>query len=452
MKTVLQRTYLVLSLVSLSLLALAQQPEIQHFRLPGKAGLNVFEAKKTDVAFDGLKVRVGGDFTLQLQGLQHHNDFDGAAVATYDSTTKLWTPNKLHLAPISSNFNLPNANMNLDVQLADGLRLHMRTYLSARHHNEAWIKGGYMQIDNLNFIKDGFLGGFMDIARFTFGMDEFNYGDTHFRRTDNARAIYNPFVGNYIMDAFSTEPYAELTLMPKDFLVVLGITNGRLNQNVIVPVSAVDYSTLVADNGLSIYGKAGIDKQINDDLRFRLTASFYSSSVNSTRDYLFGGDRGGGRYYKVMDALGVATNDFSGRFNPGFKTMTAFTVNPFVKFKGLEFFGVYEMANNKAVDAANNNAKIGGGYTQMGAELIYRFANDNVYIGGRYNSVSGKATDVALETAINRINFGGGWFISENVLAKVEYMKQSYSGDGYANTVFQGGYFNGLVIEATIGF
>ena len=34
---------------------------------------------------------------------------------------------------------------------------------------------------------------------------EINYGDAHFRRSDNGNAIYNPFVGNYIMDAFTTE-------------------------------------------------------------------------------------------------------------------------------------------------------------------------------------------------------------------------------------------------------
>lgn len=39
---------------------------------------------------------------------------------------------------------------------------------------------------------------------------ENNYGDAHFRRSDNAQAIYNPFVGNLIMDAFTTEVGAEL--------------------------------------------------------------------------------------------------------------------------------------------------------------------------------------------------------------------------------------------------
>src|SRR5690606_33041737 len=124
------------------------------------------------------------------------------------------------LVDMESNFNLPTANLNLDVQLLDGVRMHMRTYLSSRHHNEAWIKGGYIQIDKLNFIKPGFLEGVMKQTTITIGLDEFNYGDAHFRRSDNARAIFNPFVGNYIMDAFSTEMFGEITWQYKGLLAV----------------------------------------------------------------------------------------------------------------------------------------------------------------------------------------------------------------------------------------
>ncbi len=38
------------------------------------------------------------------------------------------------------------------------------------------------------------------------GVMELNYGDEHFRRSDNAEVMNNAFVGNYIMDAFTTAP------------------------------------------------------------------------------------------------------------------------------------------------------------------------------------------------------------------------------------------------------
>jgi hypothetical protein len=210
---------------------------------------------------------------------------------------------------------------------------------------------------------------------------------------------------------------------------VLGATNGRLNQSV-----------TSSDDGFVLYGKLGYDKQLNNDLRFRLTGSFYNSSEESTRDYIYGGDRAGSRYYAVMEG-----GDFSGRFNPRFGTQTAFQINPFVKFQGLEFFGIFE--------TVSNNADVGGSFNQIGGELIYRFgAAEDIYVGGRYNLVSGEVVDGAATQEISRINFGGGWFMTENVLTKLEYVSQSYDGDGWNNSLYNGGEFSGIMLEAVISF
>lgn len=392
---------------------------LQYWRQPGKLGVNVFEVPKDDtVKFDGVRVRLGGDFALQFQGISHSNGFVGGDP----------------LVELASNFNLPTANLNLDIQLADGMRMHLRTYLSSRHHPEAWIKGGYLQIDNLDFIKEGLLASVMDIATFRVGMDQINYGDAQFRRSDNAGAIYNPFVGNYIMDSFTTEPFFELTFQPSDFIIVAGVTNGKLNQ---APVAG--------DGGAVFYGKLGWDKQMNDDLRLRLTGSMYSSGDKSTRDYLYGGDRAGARYYSIFET-DQGGSDFDPRFNPRFGYQTAFQINPFVKYKGLEFFGIYETMSN-------GDDAVGGGYDQLGAELLYRFgATENWYVGGRYNSVSGSQSDAAADREITRLNIGGGWFMTNNVLLKLEYVDSQYSGDGWAGTKYFDGAYDGIVIEAVIGF
>ena len=142
----------------------------------------------------------------------------------------------------------------------------------------------------------------------------------------------------------------------------------------------------------------------------------------------------------------ATNNNFSGRFNPGFNQLTSIQINPFIKYKGLEFFGIYEMANGGEID---ND----GSYTQVGAELLYRFGSwEQLYIGGRYNSVSGDNGDSANPQDINRINVGGGWFMTNNVLAKVEYVNQNYSGAGWDSSSFEGGNFSGIMIEAVIGF
>ncbi|MEP2026601.1 MAG: hypothetical protein ABJH98_02000 [Reichenbachiella sp.] len=431
MKTSQNLNFIVFILTMLWMTPVFAQTPIQYYRPDGQPGLNVFETSKTDtVVYDGLKVKVGGDFAMQFQSINQSNDAD-------------------NMTELGSNLNLPTANLNLDVQLEDGLRMHLRTYLSARHHEEAWVKGGYLQMDNLNFVSDGFLSGFMEVATIRVGMDEFNYGDAHFRRTDNGRATYNPFVGNYIMDAFSTEAFFEVNLQKNGLIGVLGVTNGKLNQNVTVNDNT--------DNKLSFFGKLGYDNQINDDLRFRLTGSWYINKGATTGTYLYGGDRAGSRYYKVTDyftgetdpnsgAPIVSSSDFGGRFNARYSEITAIQFNPFVKYKGLEFFGIYEIASGGGDGE--------GSMTQVAGEAIYRLGqNEQFYLGGRYNMVKGNTVDGAPDLEIKRFNFGGGWFLTKNVVTKLEYVNQTYGGEGYeGNAQFQGAEFKGFVIEAAISF
>lgn len=416
----------------MGLMAFAQQDRsMQFYRPDSQEGVNIFEAPKEDsVPYEGIKVRVGGDFAIQMQALEHMNKAD-------------------NLLKFGNDFNLPTANMDIDVQLEDGVRLHMRTYLSSRHHNEAWVKGGYLQMDKLDFISKDFLSGLMDIATIRIGLDEINYGDAHFRRSDNANAIYNPFVGNYIMDAFTTEVFGELTLQSNGFIGVVGLTNGKLNQSPILDPNPHDTIFSEKDNSPSVYAKLGYDSQVSDDLRIRLTGSVYMNQGESTGGYLYGGDRAGSRYYDVM-----GDNYTSGRFNPKFKKLTALQVNPFIKFQGLEFFGIYEKAMGGELKKDNEGTVIKeGSFTQLGAELLYRFGGkEQFYLGGRYNTVSGDATEDAETITIDRINAGGGWFMTKNILAKVEYVTQTYKGKAYEGTKYEGGEFNGVMVEAAISF
>ncbi len=419
-------------------------PDLQYFRSPGYDGLNIFETpKKAGAEFNGLKVKIGADLALQYQALDHSN----ASSAP-------------ELIPLGQNVNLPTANLNIDVQLYKGLRMHLRTFLSSRHHNEAWVKGGHIQVDRLDFIKEGFASGIMDYVTLRAGQDQPNYGDAKFRRSDNANTIYNPFVGNYIMDAYTTEPFLEITAQSNGILAVGGITNGLMNptvNNVATGWGSDQYAGEYDDMKPTYYGKIGYDKQLNDDLRVRLTGSFYTAQGTDNGNHLYSGDRAGARYYNVMDYIdpadsSVVTDFRSGRINPGFTKETAFQVNPFVKYQGLEFFGVFEQTSgNNGADNMKN-----GQYTQLGAELIYRFGSwEQFYLGGRYNSVSGYDNYAEGGTQpdtkkVTRINAGGGWFLTKNTLVKVEYVTQNY--DDHFSNQLESGQFNGTVIEAVISF
>ncbi len=414
-------TAFMLAAFSIGYAQTEEKTQLQYFRENNKEGLNVFETPKVaGGSFEKVKVFVGGDFAIQFQSISQTNSMN-------------------NLVELGSNFNLPTANLNINAQLADGVRLHLRTYLSSRHHNESWVKGGYLQIDRLGFIKEGFLDELMDYTTLTVGLDEFNYGDAHFRRSDNARVIFNPFIGNFIMDSFSTEAFGEVTVQKNGFIGVVGVTNGKLNQSVIVNDNT--------DNKPSFYGKLGVDKQFTDDFRFRLTGSWYLNNGMTTGTWLYGGDRAGARYYNVLQTLQGPANDFEGRFNPRFKQMTAIQINPFMKYRGLEFFGIIESVNNSEEQG-------NGQFTQLAGELLYRFGTtEQFYLGGRYNTVNGKNNESdAQDIEISRLNLGGGWFMTKNIIVKVEYVNQEYKNGFDASSKYNGAKFNGLNIEAGISF
>ncbi|MBK7410819.1 MAG: hypothetical protein IPJ40_23840 [Saprospirales bacterium] len=436
----------ILVLGSLSIFA--QQPTINYFRPWDKSGLNVFESPKSEITpFEGVKVRIGGNFTQQYQSLSHESEAPFKAAAS-DSTKNL-----NELFPLGPGFNLAAANLNLDVQLGDGIRVALENYMSSRHHSEFWVKGGYIQIDKLPFFGNPeFWTKYMTAK---IGHFEVNYGDAHFRRTDNGNSFFNPFVGNNIMDAFATEIGAELYFKhPSGFMLMVGLTDGLINGDV------KSYEGQAYTKGPSILAKVAFDRTFGDDFRLRLSGSFYNNK-NTIRNTLYGGDRTGARYFMPMelnytfDNKGNITGNtvygtqaFGPRLNPGFNNeITALMFNALVKFKGLELFGTYETASG--LKSGETAARTFG---QFNVDLLYRFLKDEqLFVGVRYNSASGDLTTSLTGVTVNRFAGTIGWYVTKNLLAKVEYVNQTYV--DFPSTDYRyNGKFNGIMVEAAVAF
>jgi hypothetical protein len=430
---------LLISLLSNDLFAQGKQRDLDYWKPTDSRGVNVFEDPKTSkdsLNFDGLRVRVGGAFALQFQGLSHTNE---ATPLFSDPSDPTYNANEL--IAIGSDFNLATANLDLDVALARGVRLHLRTYLSSRHHTEAYVKGGYIQFDRFDFIKEGLFDNLMEIMSVRIGHMELNYGDQHFRRTDNGMALQNPFVGNYLMDAFTTEMAGEVYFQKNGKLLMLGISNGKLNQSVTSPGAT----------NPAFYLKAGYDKQLSEDFRFRLTGSLYTVNHNTGSTNLYGGDRTGSRYYFVMEnTRASASGNFrSGRIDPGFKNeLTSVQFNTLLKFKRLELFGTFETSTGKndALDADTRT------WTQVAGDLIYRFGSkEQLYVGGRINTVSGPLAGQTTDVSVGRIAGVVGWYMTPNIMAKMEVLDQSYTDYATDNILYRGN-FKGVMLEAVIAF
>lgn len=123
------RQLIILMMAATSFSAMAQQEPLQFFRPNNKTGLTVFEPNKIDTTrFTGIKVRVGGNFTQDFQAISHQNN----ATPVYDADSM----NTNQLISLTNGFNRAMANLNIDAQLADGIRMNLTMYLSTRHHEE----------------------------------------------------------------------------------------------------------------------------------------------------------------------------------------------------------------------------------------------------------------------------------------------------------------------------
>jgi len=403
--------------------------ELSHFRPHDARNLNQFEAPKDEgVPYTGFKLSWGAAFTQQFQGLRHGNSANPNIVNNVDLN---------RLIGIGSGFNNADANLYMDAQLARGIRVALTSYLSSRHHSETWVKDGYLLIDSSPW-ENATLDRLFEYLTLRVGHFEINYGDMHFRRSDNGQAMFNPLVGNLLMDAFTTEIGGEAYLRANDFLAMAAVTGGEVRGQVIKP----------EQRSPSYIGKVGFDRQITPEARVRVTGSVYHTT-ESISNTLYTGSRAGSRYYYVLENVNAteSAQAWSGDVRPGFSNkVTAWVINPFVKFHGLEVFGNFEQAEGRgATEAAKRK------WNHYAAEGVYRLWGNQAYLAGRYNVAKGRLAGIDPEVTVERVHGGGGWFITNNLEAKLEYVEQKYK-DFPATDLRNGGKFNGAVFEAVVSF
>lgn len=385
------------------------------------------ESKLNGKDFEKLSARLGADFAMQYQMISHHADSA--------------------LIPLGTGFNLPTANMIIESVLAPGIKVNLTTYLSSRHHNETWVKGGYLVIDELPFLKSEKLDRAMDYLTLKVGDMDINFGDAHFRRSDNGHVISNPFAGNYIIDAFSTQIAAELMFRSNGLLLMGALSTGSLKPALAGYSPSAGYTAYDTHRELAFYWKGGYDRQISDDWRLRFTVSGYHSP-NHHFGSLYNSDRAGSRYYLVMNRVTNSPNDVditknhtSGSWSPGFTDRNnSIMANLFSRYKGFEFFGTFETMTGTTLSGSPVE------FSQYAAEGLYRFGStEQFYLGMRYNKAwNGNDQD------ITRFQAAAGWFMLESVLLKLEYVNQDYN--EFTSLYGSEAGFKGMMVEAAISF
>jgi hypothetical protein len=72
-------------------------------------------------------------------------------------------------------------------------------------------------------------------------------------------------------------------------------------------------------------------------------------------------------------------------------------------------------------------------------------------LGGRYNTANGRLAGMTTDVGAERYEIGGGWFLTQSVLLKAEYVNQKYN-DFPTLDIRNGGKFNGLMFEGVVAF
>ena len=129
-----------------------------------------------------------------------------------------------------------------------------------------------------------------------------------------------------------------------------------------------------------------------------------------------------------------------------------------MKYRGFELFGVLERATGRALNEAED---VGRAWTQVAVDGVFRFLpREQAFVGARYNVVSGPLAGPAVagqiaaagqDISINRVELGGGWFPTRNILLKGEYVRQRYT-DFPTADIRNGGEFSGFMVEGVVSF
>ena len=421
---------IALSLAVTAFAATSGFAQIQNVRPADQRGINVFENPKNDTSvFRKVTVGFGGAFEQDFQNLTHANTATPVLVAGVDKNA---------LMPIGQGFTTAMANLDMNIQLAQGIRVNLVTYLSTRHHNDTWVKGGYLSIDASPF-DIPILNDVMKYTTLKVGQFDVDYGDAHYRRTDAGNGMYNPFIGNLIMDAFSTEIGATAYYRRDGFILAGGLTQGTSDGQVQAP----------GKHEPAYLAKVGFDKQLSTNLRVRLTGSMYTDA-KATSSVLYNGDRGGSHYFDVMEnsASNETSNAWSGNYQPGFSNRVAsYVVNPFVKCHGLEFFGNFETTTGGSAAELTDRT-----WRQNAGDVIYRFLpEEKAYIAFRYNKAEGQIPGNPSDVNIVRKQFAAGLFLTKNILTKIEYVNQDYN-NFLPTDIRSGGNFKGVMISGVVAF
>ena len=328
------------------------------------------------------------------------------------------------------------------------IEMYFDLYLASRNHpSQTYGDQGYLLIRGIpeNLGQPRLLKAIFSKVDFKAGAFLVDFGDQESHRSNNAIVQQNPLVGNFVIDPNFVSVGVQLQSKPARYGWLVAATNGTNTE---------DFQS-GRGNALNAKIYAYPIKPL------RTSFSFYTVNHDQTpagtagsSATLFSGNRSGERYGAVLGGgqapggvLPQAGKDVrAGQFD--------------VTWDGASPIKLYGHIGQTMDKDTNGNAagKPEESWRYYAADVVYRFT-PAVYAAARYSAANAlKLGNVDSNGKVDRIQFGGGLWLTKNMLMKVEYVTQKYRGFAEGDMVNNGiqawrnPSFKGVVSEVSFAF
>jgi hypothetical protein len=323
-------------------------------------------------------------------------------------------------------------------------------YLSSRNHpSQTYGNEGYIVLrgvpENLQGLK--FLEPILNKVDIKAGHMLVDFGDAAQHRTNNAIAQKNPLVGNFVIDPNIVSIGMQASSKPGSrFGWLVGASNGTTTEDwnvgrgfayngklIFYPVKALRTSV----------SYIGTDQSDNP------TKAAGGSSMQ-----MFTGNRSGERYAGVLGGGQAPGNVFP---QAGEKFSAAQFDVTFNNGSPIELYGHYGMTQDLDINgsaAGTPEEK----WTYFAGDMVYRFT-PAIYGAVRYSNAStSQLAGNHSDGKVDRVQVGGGLWLTKNLLVKMEYVNQQYDGFAEGQIVNNGiqawknPSFSGVISEVSFSF